>query len=332
MNLLFDSRWIGDHGIGRFSREIFKHLNLEELQIKGNPASPLDPLRLMLTILSRTSRNTIVFSPGYNAPLFLFRPYVFTIMDLNHIDCLENSGFLKRLYYRYIMRPAARKALRVLTISEFSRQRIIDWAHIHPQKVVNVSCGVDSSYHPNVELYNPGYPYLLCVSNRKAHKNETRLIAAFSQAAINKNIHLVFTGQTNMTLQNLSRQYDMEDRVVFLGRVPEPDLPSLYRGATALVFPSLYEGFGLPPLEAMACGTPVIVSNTTSLPEVVGDAGLYVDPLDIGSIANAIKKIVCDEELQEILRKKGLARAKLFSWEKTAEHVRKVLSDAAERI
>jgi glycosyltransferase involved in cell wall biosynthesis len=329
MKILFDFRWSGEHGIGRFARELDQRLNLPHLNIDGNPASPVEPLRLMLMMQFRTPKDALVFSPGYNAPLFNVRPYVFTIMDLNHIDRPENSNRLKRLYYRLIIRRAARKARRVLTISEYSRKRIIAWTGVDAGRVVNVGCGVSSNYHSSVEPYAPGYPYLLCVSNRKAHKNEHRVIEAFSKAPINSDIRLVFTGHENETVSKLLRKHHIENRTIFAGTVPETELPGLYRGAIALVFPSLYEGFGLPVVEAMSCGTPVITSNCSSLPEVAGEAGLLIDPLSVEEIASSIQRLVEDKELRVELSKKGLERAKLFSWDKTAKLIWDVLAEAA---
>jgi glycosyltransferase involved in cell wall biosynthesis len=252
-------------------------------------------------------------------------------MDLNHIDRPENSSAAKRIYYALIMRPAARKAYRVLTISEFSRKRIIDWAGVSPEHVINVGCGVDSSFHPKATAHAPGYPYMLCVSNRKKHKNEERVIHAFAQASIDPVIRLVFTGEENDETRKIVELLNLKNRVVFTGKVAEENLPGLYRGALALVFPSLYEGFGLPPLEAMACGTPVITSNITSLPEVVGDAAIMVNPLDVEKIAHAIQTLAEDNQLRQELGEKGLQRAKLFSWDKTAALTWKVLKEAAEQ-
>lgn len=327
MKIYFDTRWIGDHGIGRFARELDQRLGLPHLRIGGSPASPFEPLRMLFVLLFRTHVGEFVFSPGYNAPLFLVRPYVITIMDLNHIDRPENSNPFKRLYYRFILRRCARNAFRVLTISQFSRQRIIDWAGIAPQCVVNVGCGVNACYQPNVEPYNPGYSYLLCVSNRKVHKNERRVMEAFARAGIDSAIKLVFTGYADDAIQKLCRHYDVENRIVFTGRVSEADLPGLYRGAIALVFPSLYEGFGLPAIEAMACGTPVLTSNTTSLPEVSGDAALLVDPLSIKEIAEGIERLCIDKALREDLRERGLRRAAIFSWDDVVLRVKAVLDE-----
>jgi glycosyltransferase involved in cell wall biosynthesis len=323
--IVFDSRWIGDHGIGRFARILDKRLGLAHLAIGGSPSSPFDPLRLLFAMLFRTPRKACVFSPGYNAPLFVVRPYVFSIMDLNHIDRPENSSVLKRLYYRFILRRAARAAYRVLTISQFSMRRIVDWADIDPARVTNVGCGVDDCYRPDVPPYSPGYRYLLCVSNHKAHKNDPRVLEAFAQAAIDPDIRLIFTGHATDALLGRCRQHGVQDRVEFVGRVPEEDLPSLYRGALALVFPSLYEGFGLPVVEAMACGTPVLTSNTTSLPEVAGDATLLVDPLSVNEIAAGIERLCTDVVLRETLRRKGLMQAARFSWSDVAARVETVL-------
>lgn len=326
MIIKFDPRWSGDHGIGRVSRILDAQLCLPHLAISGKPSSPLDPLRLFFAML-KLPNNCAVFSPGYNAPLFVVRPYVFTILDLNHIDRPENSSFFKRLYYRFIMRRAAHKAFRVLTISEFSRQRIIDWSGIDPCRVVNISCGVDSCYTPNVAPFASDFPYLLCVSNRKAHKNEPRVVEAFAKANIDSDIRLYFTGNVNEQMMSLCQQLGIQDRVVFMGRIPENDLPGLYRGALALVFPSLYEGFGLPVIESMACGTPVITSNTTSLAEVAGDAALLVDPLSIEQISTRIEWICTDMNLRETLIERGLIQAKKFNWDMVAYKVKIVLDD-----
>lgn len=326
MNIFYDSRWSGEHGIGRVSRILDDSLCLPHLNISGKPSSPFDTFRLFIRML-KLPNNSAVLSPGYNAPIFVVRPYIFTVMDLNHIDRPENSSFLKRLYYRYVMKRAAHKAYKVLTISEFSRQRIIDWSGIEPSSIINISCGVDSCYTSNVIPFATDFPYLLCVSNRKAHKNEPRLIEAFAMANIDSNINLFFTGDVNEQVLSLCQQFKVEKRVYFIGRVPEKDFPGLYRGALALVFPSLYEGFGLPVIEAMACGTPVLTSNTTSLPEVAGDAAILVDPLSVEQIAAGIERLCTDFDLREILIKRGIAQAKKFSWDTVISKVKVVLTE-----
>jgi len=325
MTFFFDNRWAGDHGIGRVTNMLDSRLHLSHLPISGNPASPLDPLRLLFAML-RLPKDAAVLSPGYNVPLFVVRPYIFIIHDLNHIDRPENSSLLKKLYYNLIMRRACHNAFRVLTVSEFSRQRIISWAKVPADHVVNIGNGVAECYRDDVEPYNPGYQYLLCVGNRKAHKNESRVLEAFAAAEIDWGIHLIFTGNASEELMLQCRRLGVEKRVIFMGRVPEENLPGLYKGALALVFPSLYEGFGLPVIEAMACGTPVLTSNTTSLPEVAGDAALLVDPSSINQIKTGIEKLCSDSVLRLNLSQKGLQRAKLFKWDEVASRVKVILA------
>ncbi len=322
--IFYDKRWIGEHGIGRFACMINRYLEFQTLKVCGKPSSPLDLILFSFAMLKLPLHST-VFSPGYNAPLLISRRFVFTIHDLNHIDRPENKSILKGIYYRIVMRRACRNADHVLTVSEFSRQRIIAWAQVNPDHVVNVGNGVDDRYHPTVLPFSPGYPYLLCVSNRKAHKNEPMVVRAFGQAQIDCNIRLIFTGPASKKLVTLARSLGVEDRVIFTGRVSEEALPGLYRGALALVFPSLYEGFGLPVIEAMACGTPVLTSNTTSLPEVAGDAALLVDPYDTEAISDGITRIVNDNDLRSLLSTRGIEQSKKYSWEATAERVKQVL-------
>lgn len=322
----FDSRWIGAHGIGRFAGALRNRLDLYDLRVNGVPSSPLDPLRMYLAMVG-LPRNAVIFSPGYNAPIRVVRPYVFTMHDLNHIDVRENSSVAKRLYYGLVLRRACHAARRVLTVSEFSRRRIIDWSGVSPDKVISVGNGVDSVYRSEGDLYQPGYPYLLSVSNRKPHKNEIRLIAAFSHARIDRGVRLLFTGDPAGALLSAIERYGVVGRVGFLGRVEEGRMPALYRGAIALAFPSLYEGFGLPVIEAMACGTPVLTSHIAAIDEVASGAALAVDPLSVEGIAFGIQQICDDQTLRGKLKVAGLRRAEDFSWDKVAGRVWAVLED-----
>lgn len=319
-----DQRWIGDHGIGRFARRVLAGCDYSPVRLTSRPAAAFDAWRLARA-LSNLTHDDLFFSPGYNTPLFCKSPFVFTICDLSHIYCEENSSPLIRLYYEQILKRACHRAIHIVTISEFSRAQIIEWAKVPSSKVINVSCGVDPAYCAAGDKYGFEFPYLLCVSNRKRHKNEFRVLEAFARAAIDPEIHMVFTGTATRDLQQSVETLRLNQRVEFTGRVPEETLPALYRGAKALVFPSLYEGFGLPLLEAMACGTPVVTSNTTALPEVSGGAALLVDPTSVEQITGAIERIVDDPSLRRQLREQGLARAAYFSWTATAEQVHRLL-------
>jgi glycosyltransferase involved in cell wall biosynthesis len=322
-----DQRWIGHHGIGRFARHVLTGLDYCPVPLASNPAAPLDSLSLARA-LSKLGPNDLFYSPGYNTPLFCRCPFVFTIHDLGHIFCPENHDAFIRLYYETIMKRACRRAVRILTVSEFTRRQIIDWSGVPPEKVFNVGCGVDCAFRPDGDSYGLPFPYLLCVSNRKPHKNELRIVEAFGRAGLGSDTHLVFTGEPTDTLQRFIRDHNVNGRVDFMGIVPEAKLPSLYRGAEALVFPSLYEGFGLPVLEAMACGTPVVTANITAMPEVAGDAALLVDPTSVEQIAVAMEQIVSDELLRQQLRDKGLARAAQFSWPNTSAKAHELIAES----
>lgn len=323
-----DQRWVGPHGIGRFTAHVLPALDYRPIPLTSSPAAPLDSLFLSRA-LNELDRNDLFFSPGYNGPLFCRAPFVFTIHDLSHVYCPENTSWAIQLYYGTIMKRACHRAARILTVSEFTRKQIIDWSGVFSDKVSNVGCAVDSSYVPDGDSYGLPFQYLLTVSNRKRHKNEFRLVEAFARTNLDPQIHLVFTGNPTTELVRHIEALRLRSRVDFVGPVPEAKLPSLYRGAQALIFPSLYEGFGLPILEAMGCGIPVVTSNTTALPEVAGDAALLVDPTSIEQIARATEQIVSDSSLRQHLRWKGLKRCAQFSWQRTAEKVRDLLTASA---
>ena len=171
----------------------------------------------------------------------------------------------------------------------------------------------------------PGYHYFFCCSNRRGHKNEARLLHAFANSKLGKDFKLVLSGNADKKISETIRSLKISDQIVFTGKVSEVALASWYKGAIATIFPSIYEGFGLPIIESMASGTPVIASNITSLPEVGGDAAYYFDPYDLNSISDAMSKIVHDENLRQMMRIKGLDQARTFSWDKTSELVGKAL-------
>lgn len=319
-----DQRWIGPHGIGRFAAHVLPELNYHPVSLTSNPAAPLDSLRLARA-LSTISPNDLFFSPGYNSPLFCKSPFIFCVHDLSHIYCPENSSPLIRLYYATIMKRACGRALKIITVSEFTRGQIVEWSGVPRDKVVNVRCGVGPEYHPGDDTYGLPFPYLLSTSNRKPHKNEFRVVQAFARARLAADVRLVFTGKPTPELSACAERHGVTSSVHFLGPVPDSKMPPLYRGAHAVIFPSLYEGFGLPPLEAMACGIPVVTSNITAMPEVAGDAALLVDPTSVEEIADAINRIVSDTSLRRQLRERGLIRAAKFPWSNTAAMVREVI-------
>jgi glycosyltransferase involved in cell wall biosynthesis len=305
-------------GLARVAQEVVRRLpQLERLEGGLPLLHPAEPLWLTGVLARR--RPGLFYSPGFNAPPTCPVPFVFTVFDLIHLQIPEESGTRKRLYYRLHVKPAVKRARAVLTGSEYSRAQIVEWSGVDADRVVVIHGAAGEEFTPDGEIHEPGYPYLLYVGNHKAHKNLARLVRALAQLRERQSLRLLLPGPVEPELSALARTSGVADRLVFLGQVPDERLPALYRGAVAFVFPSLYEGFGLPPLEAMACGTPVVSSLATSLPEVVGDAAVAVDPLDVDSITNGIDRIVGDEQLRRQLRARGFAQAARFSWDDTAQ-------------
>ena len=325
--VLYDARWIGNHGIGRFAAEVQRRLTyLVPFRAQRQPSHPLDPALLGATLRGLSPK--LFFSPGYNSPLWWSGSFIFTLHDLHHLRVRENSSLLKRSYYEHVIKPACHKSAAVLTVSEYSRQEIADWAKLDEQKIVNVGNGVGAPFGPTGRRLEPGYPYLLYVGSRKPHKNVPRLLHAYSGSGVRKDVRLILSGSADKEILAHVERLGLHRDVVFKELTSSEALAEAYRGATGFLFPSLYEGFGLPPLEALACGAPVLTSDVCSLPEVVGDAAILVKPQDIEEIACGIRRIVQDSTLRSQLTESGLRRAQRFSWDETARRTSQILDRA----
>lgn len=325
--IIMDSSWLGKGGIGRFTFELTHYLKkIDSREFYKNCASPLATIVTAFKSLS-VNKKDVIFFPGYIPPLFCACNYIFTIHDLNHIDIDDNASRTKDFFYEYVIKHGCRRAEYIFTVSDFSRNRIAEWSGVAKDKIINVGNGVSKNFNASVTPYKPGYEYLLCVSNRKTHKNEKRIIHSFARSDMDPTIKLVLTGKPTNELLALIDEVGCKERVIFTGFILEDDLPGLYRGSLALIFPSLYEGFGLPVIEAMACGVPVVTSTVTSLPEVAGDAALLVDPESVEQITAAINEIVNNTETRAMMIDKGFAQAKLFSWEEVARKISKVFEE-----
>lgn len=321
--LFFDHRWCAPHGIGRFATEVRRRLSgFSDLPISGSPTWPLDPVRLAC----RLRRARGFFSPGFNVPLNPNYPVVVTIHDLIHIHYAKERSALKSAYYRLIQRPIVRRSPIILTVSEFSRQEIMRWYGVPEGRVVCVGNGVSKKFHEHGDSYPADHPFFLYVGNAKPHKNLKTLLAAMASVVGEHDVRLTLVTDPNAELRKQILAAGLERRVTFATGLDDEQLASLYRAAIALVLPSHYEGFGLPLVEAMACGCPVIGSNCTSIPEVLGGAGELFDPNRPAALADKMRALIGDTDLRDQLRRKGLSRATVFSWDRVAAKVRETLA------
>lgn len=291
-------------------------------------------------LLPGITRGHLLWSPANTGPLAIGRQ-VLTVHDLASIDHPEWFDTRFAAWYRSITPLLARRVSRLITVSEFSKSRLLELTGIPESRIAVIPNGVDHRFHPRPDdeisrmRRKTGImskAYLLSLSSLEPRKNLPNLLKAWHLSAtrLPSDVWLVIAGAKGR--ENIFAPTNIDKippRVLFAGFVGDEDLPALYSGAVALVYPSIYEGFGLPALEAMAAGTVPIVADSSALPEVVGEAGLLVNPLRVEEIAEAIIRIVQDSELRGILSSRGIQRGRDFTWERAAESTWRVLTEAA---
>lgn len=294
-------------------------------------------------VLPGLLNHKLLFSPANTGPLSI-RHQVVTIHDVFPLDYPK---LLPRGYghwYRFLTPRLVQSVKQIITLSHFSKERLVATCSASSSKISVIANGVDTRFRPMsideieegieaVEL--PSRNYLFCMGSPEPRKNITRLIKAWCavQDDVQRDIWLVIGGvESTADLGGSLAGEVASERVFFAGRIPDDALPALYAGALGFVFPTVYEGFGLPVLESMASGTPVLAGNRTAVPEVVGEAGLTVDPYSIDELAWGLKTLVNDSELRDRLRGLGLARAGYFSWDETARRTEAILEHVASEM
>jgi glycosyltransferase involved in cell wall biosynthesis len=308
------------------------------------PHTPL--VRIPLTLSAELRRHPVdVLHVQFTAPPFAPCPVVTTIHDLSFEHLPETFKRRSRAQLRLTVRRTARKAALILTLSEFSRHDIIETYAVDPERVIVTPAAAPTHFKPVAsetelekmrEHYGIGANYLLSLGSIQPRKNLTRLIDAFQWLRKSRPDdafpQLVIAGKRGWLDDDVFRaaqQDGLNESVKFIGYAPEEDLPALYSGAMCFVYPSYFEGFGLPVLEAMQCGAPVIAGNQTSLPEVAGDAALLFDPFDTRALGEALARVTDHPDYRAELRVKGLKRAAEFSWIATAGLTLKAYESAA---
>lgn len=282
--------------------------------------------------LAKEKNLDLFFSPTHYVPIFLSCPQIISILDVSYKhfpDMFPKKDLLKLAIWGKF---SIRNAEKIITISNSSRDDIINEYKVPKSKVEVVPLGIReieiSKMDKNefIKKYNLSNPYVLFVGTLQPRKNIANLIEAFSKIE-NKNLDLVIVGRKGWDFENIlaaPKKFNIEDKVKFLDNVTNEDLPLFYKNAEVFVLPSLYEGFGLPILEAMQYDCPVVTSKISSLPEAGGDAAIYFDPKNVADIAATIEKVINNKKLREDMIKKGKEQVKKFSWEKSAREVIKI--------
>ena len=366
MKVAIDVRKLHDFGIGTYVRNLLRQLSQLDhdseyiLLCRREDRSVADELgenfravtesssqyslgeQISIPVrLGRTSPD-LFHTPHYVLPVLTPCRSIVTIHDCIHLifpEYLRNR--MAHTYARTMFWTAVNRASRILTVSEASKRDILRFFGVADDKVTVIHNAIDDRFYKDPpeehivrvrERYQLSGRFLMYAGNVKPHKNIERLIDAFVLLRRDglDDLKLLITGSEisrYATLRRAVHRHNLHKHVRFLGYQSEETLATLYRLADVFVFPSLYEGFGLPPLEAMASGTPVIVSNVSSLPEVVGDAGVLVNPYEPRAIADGIQRVLVDRTLRENLIKRGLIRAKSFSWAKSVNRIREIYQE-----
>jgi glycosyltransferase involved in cell wall biosynthesis len=361
MRIAIDARKLHDFGIGTYTRNLLRHLarldgDTEYVllcqeadlglasQLGPNFRTVLEPSpnysvreQIHIPWVLHREHADVFHAPHYVLPPAIRCRSVVTIHDCIHLMFPQYlPSRAAYLYAKASMWIAAHRSDCILTVSEASKRDILHFFKVPPEKIMVVYNAIDERFWVEPaqedvarvrERYQLDHRFVLYAGNIKPHKNLVRLIEAFDDLRKSgmEDLKLLIIGDEISKLPALRRavhQHKLHKQVRFLGYLPDETLAILYRLAAVFVFPSLYEGFGLPPLEAMASGAPVVTSNVSSLPEVAGDAAVLVDPHDVDSIADGMRRVLTDPALASELRRKGPLRAREFSWERSVARTR----------
>jgi glycosyltransferase involved in cell wall biosynthesis len=319
-------------GTGVYARSLLSALRDRDDVTAWKIAGPSrsNPVRTMRWLVrgARRALNAkppdLVHCPSFVAPWGIKVPFVVTIHDAGARIAPADHPLEWRTYDRMFMPARLRAAAAVITGSEFARREVVEAYQLNPDQVFAIPYGLDSRYfQPQIQLRGDQGPILFpgAPVGRKNLDAVLRCIAVSSDSGLGS-VSLEISGASAQDFPVIAariRDMGLEKRVRWLGQVPQDGMPELYANASVVVYPSLYEGFGFPPLEAMAVGTPVVASDRGSLPEVLDDAALLVDPTDDRALSEALESVLARPELRERLRRTGRERARTFTWEKCAD-------------
>jgi glycosyltransferase involved in cell wall biosynthesis len=350
MKIVFDARVLGTrmHGISRYCLNLLQRLLAEDqgneyLILNGpspiqewfNPSVPVRWLRTSIPLYSlqeqflipfqlRNEKFDLFHSPTYTIPLTFSSQGIITIHDLIPLIFPKDFGLRHRIFFRFVVRRAVSRCLKIFTVSDQSQKDILTYLQGGQDRMVITPNGLASHWGPKTSNppfnrhYGLDQGYLVFVGNPKPHKNFARVLSAFD--LLIQEDH--YPGKlVSIGVEPRQLSAELMDRILFVPHCNDQELGLFYSGADLLAAPSLYEGFGLPVLEAMACGCPVLISDQGALPEIAGDAGFQVNPYDIRAIKEGMREVLFNPDLRRNLKNRGITRAGHFSWEKTTRIV-----------
>ncbi|MDO8585333.1 MAG: glycosyltransferase family 1 protein [bacterium] len=296
----------------------------------------------------RVTNTDVVFSPHFNIIETGISPHVITFHDLSFVHHPDFFPFRKRLWHS-VQAPKtnAERAAHLIAVSEYTKYDLVTTWNIPKEKISVIYSGIDTQFRPIAtddsllrewkKQNNVAFPYLLYLGTLEPRKNITGAIRAFNILKASpqfRDLRLVLAGAPGWLYASIVREAahsPYRQHIIFWGPVKTEERVLLYNGSEAFVYPSFFEGFGLPPLEAQACGIPAVVADRTALPEILGGGALYVNPWRTGELADALAEVITNEGLRRTLRDKGLENAKRFSWERAADQTVTVLRNYADR-
>lgn len=311
--------------------------------------------QIFLPLKIHQSRVDFMHFPHFNVPVFCFKPFLITIHDLilkrfptSRASTLSPAlYFLKNLAYKLVISLAVKRARKIIAVSSYTKKDILKYFKVKKEKIAMIYEGTSSkqelrtrSFEQECRVPKAEKPYLLYVGNAYPHKNLERLVLAFAEILKDKrysNLKLVLVGGMDYFYKRLKEfvldsASQIQNSVIFTDFVSDRELSVLYQNASLYVFPSLYEGFGLPPLEAMDYQLPVVSSNSSCLPEILEEAAVYFNPEDTGEMAERIKRVLGDESLQRELISRGLLVIKKYNWIKMARETEEIYLDLALKL
>ena len=324
-----DLRWPSKTGIGNVMTACMERapaeISIVPLKIGSGLGSPWSPFAISRALDDED--DGVFWNPGFVPPAFSNRPSVVTVHDLTHLHFYSR---LHRAYYDVLFKRMYRRCAAVICVSDYTRNEFLAWSGMPRTQVHVVYNGVDPAYANNDEVLESDAPYILYPGNRRNYKNLERLLTAYARSSLPaRGIHLMLTGNPDAALKELAHALGISWRLRFAGDVPDASMPKLYRGALFVTFVSLYEGFGLPILEAMASRVPVLTSNVSAMPEVAGSAAITVNPRSVGDITQSMNRLAEDRVLREELIECGREQAMRFSWDRSADELWTIVEQAS---